>query len=276
MNENHSDNQYADRKLSAEHFDPRAEDAYWREIYVDRLGDEGLYSYDRDYAAACRIGYEGPIRHKGSYEQHENDLAIEWERTRGESHLTWEQARAAMREAWERVERNLAEHGVLRGDGVRNDVMDSVPPSEIIRTEIGAVGGAVAGAGVGAIAGPVGAVTGAVVGTVVGGLAGGVAEEAASNEHDHYWRNNHVSRSDNTQGYTYEDDYAVAYRLGYEGRNFYKTTFEDNEEALKSDWERLKGHSRLTWEQAKAAMREAWDRIEREMPVNTNPSLNDY
>lgn len=83
-----------------------------------------------------------------------------------------------------------------------------------------------------------------------------------------YWREHYASSPSYKTDYTYEDDYAAAYRIGYEARNFYKTTFEDNEATLKEEWERQKSKSRLTWEEAKTAMREAWDHIEQEMPVN--------
>jgi hypothetical protein len=35
---------------------------------------------------------------------------------------------------------------------------------------------------------------------------------------------------------------------------------------MADEWDRVKGHSRLSWEQAKAASRAAWDKVERAMP----------
>ena len=137
-----------------------------------------------------------------------------------------------------------------------------------VGTGVGAASGAAAGAAVGSVAGPIGTAVGAVVGAIAGGLAGkGVAESVNPTVEDAYWRDNYVSRPGYTSGYTYDDDYAAAYRLGYEGRGRYQDgTYEAHEAELKADWERIKGKSRLTWEQAKAAGREAWDRIERAMP----------
>ena len=67
--------------------------------------------------------------------------------------------------------------------------------------------------------------------------------------------------------YSYEDDYAPAYRLGYQGRQCYgDQCWEDAEPALQQDWAKLKGKSRLSWEQAKRAGRAAWDRVERTLP----------
>jgi hypothetical protein len=35
---------------------------------------------------------------------------------------------------------------------------------------------------------------------------------------------------------------------------------------MADEWDRVKGHSRLSWEQAKSASRAAWDKVERAMP----------
>jgi hypothetical protein len=35
----------------------------------------------------------------------EGDLARDWEKAKGKSHLTWEKAKAASRDAWERIDR---------------------------------------------------------------------------------------------------------------------------------------------------------------------------
>lgn len=136
-----------------------------------------------------------------------------------------------------------------------------------VGTGVGAAGGAVAGATVGSVAGPIGTAVGAVVGAVAGGLAGkGVAEAVNPTIEDAYWREHYTTRPGYATGYTYDDDYAPAYRLGYEGRGRYAGDYAKHEAELKADWERLKGKSRLTWEQAKAAGRDAWDRVERALP----------
>lgn len=137
-----------------------------------------------------------------------------------------------------------------------------------VGTGIGASGGAVAGATVGSVAGPVGTVVGAVVGAVVGGLAGKEVAESVNPTlagEDAYWRSAYTNRPGYHAGYSY-DDYAPAYRLGYEGRSRYQGAFDDIERDLAVDWERIKGKSRLTWEQAKAAARDAWHHIERALP----------
>ena len=68
--------------------------------------------------------------------------------------------------------------------------------------------------------------------------------------------------------YTY-DDYAPAYRTGYEAAGRYQgqnKRFDDLEPELRANYERIKGKSRLAWENAKDAVRAAWHRVERIMP----------
>ncbi len=133
-----------------------------------------------------------------------------------------------------------------------------------VGTGVGAAGGAVAGATVGSVAGPIGTAIGAVVGAVVGGLAGKGAAEAVNptiDDEETYWRGAYATRPGYQTGYSYEDDYAPAYRLGYEGRGRYQGAFDASERELAAEWERVKGKARLTWEQAKLAARDAWDRF---------------
>ena len=68
--------------------------------------------------------------------------------------------------------------------------------------------------------------------------------------------------------YTF-DDYAPAYRTGYEAAGQYRgqnRRFDDLEPELRANYERIKGTSRLAWENAKDAVRAAWHRVERIMP----------
>ena len=86
--------------------------------------------------------------------------------------------------------------------------------------------------------------------------------------HDIYWREAYSREPYYRADYTY-DDYAPAYRTGYEaaGRHLGQgTRFDDLESELRSNYERIKGKSRLAWEDAKVAVREAWHRVERMMP----------
>jgi hypothetical protein len=86
--------------------------------------------------------------------------------------------------------------------------------------------------------------------------------------HDVYWREAFRREPYYTTDYTY-DDFAPAYRTGYEAAGRYhgeNRRFDDLEPELRADFERTKGRSRLTWANAKNAVRAAWDRVEQVMP----------
>ncbi len=148
------------------------------------------------------------------------------------------------------------------------DPITGEPGSHPVGTGVGATGGAAAGAAIGMVGGPVGAVIGAAVGGVVGGLAGkGAAEAIDPTVEDAYWRDNHSKAAYYDSTYTYDDDYAPAYRYGYESRGTHAgRSFDDAEKDLAVGWERTKGKSRLNWEKAKVASRDAWHRVERAVP----------
>jgi hypothetical protein len=86
--------------------------------------------------------------------------------------------------------------------------------------------------------------------------------------HDSYWRKALTGEPYYTTDYTY-DDYAPAYRTGYEAAGRYhgqERRFDDVEPELRANYERIKGKSRLTWANAKDAVRAAWHRVEQVMP----------
>ena len=155
------------------------------------------------------------------------------------------------------------------------DPITGTPGSHPVGTGIGAAGGGALGAAIGAVGGPAGVVAGAAIGAVAGGLAGkGVAEVVDPTLEDKYWRSNFSSASYVKKDYAY-DDYAPAYKLGWEraaatpGR-----PFTEVETDLSRDWDRVKGKSRLTWENAKDATRDAWkrtsDTVERLTPGDSD------
>ncbi|QOV92299.1 hypothetical protein IPV69_00905 [Humisphaera borealis] len=95
-------------KAVAEHFDPTAEDAYWRDSHRSRPYYAAEYDYETDYAPAYRYGYTTSSQYAGeSYDSRERDLETGWEKAKGKSRLTWDKAKAATRDAWHRVERKL-------------------------------------------------------------------------------------------------------------------------------------------------------------------------
>ena len=142
--------------------------------------------------------------------------------------------------------------GGLAGKEVAEDSNPTVggaPVEHKVGTGVGAATGVMAGTAiaVGTLAGPVGILAGAAVGALAGGLVGqGVAQMVNPVDEDAFWRENYVRSPEYIQGYTY-DDYAPAYRAGYEGYGCHKgSTFESSEPTLRSEWEQTKGASRLT------------------------------
>jgi hypothetical protein len=81
-----------------------------------------------------------------------------------------------------------------------------------------------------------------------------------------YWRETYQREPYYTKETNYED-YAPAYRVGWEGVSRYSGKgFDDVEPDLRRDYESVRGKSRLTWEKAKSAARAAWHRVERALP----------
>ena len=94
----------------------------------------------------------------------------------------------------------------------------------------------------------------------------GLAHAVDHDREDAYWREAHMRESYYNPQYSY-DDYAPAYRMGWESRAKYDGgTFEQYERAFRNDWETSRGGSRLGWEEAQHAVRAGWHRIERALP----------
>jgi len=153
-----------------------------------------------------------------------------------------------------------------RKDENRDPITDA-PGAHPVGVGVGAFGAGAAGALIGSVAGPAGTAVGAVVGAVAGGLAGkGVAEAVNPTAEDAYWREEYRNRPYYEQSIAY-DEYAPAYRYGWESRGRYVGKhYEEVESDLGRDWDRFKGKSRLNWERARHATRDAWDRIGENMP----------
>lgn len=83
-------------------------------------------------------------------------------------------------------------------------------------------------------------------------------EQQASYWREQYRHEPYVSKSEKY------DDYAPAYRIGYEGRSQYAgQRFDDVENDLRRDWENTRGSSsKLGWDKASQACRAAWDRAD--------------
>lgn len=83
--------------------DTNAEEAYWRQNYVNRpYVVEGTAF--TEYKPAYRFGADAHTRHAGkSFDEAEAELGQEWDHFKGTSSLTWDQAKLAARDAWHRV-----------------------------------------------------------------------------------------------------------------------------------------------------------------------------
>jgi hypothetical protein len=90
-------------KAIAEHYDPTIEEEHWRAAYDKEPYYKSGVGYE-DYAPAYRLGGEAyAIYGDVPFENFEDDLATQYERTRGTSSLEWADAKAASRAAWSRV-----------------------------------------------------------------------------------------------------------------------------------------------------------------------------
>lgn len=150
---------------------------------------------------------------------------------------------------------------------LNRDPISGTPGAHPVGTGIGAAAGGATGAVIGAVGGPVGMVAGAVVGAVVGGLAGkGVGEAVNPTAEEAYWRTQYQSEPYYVRDRSYED-YASAYRTGYEARTRYQgKRYEEVEQDLKRDYEAGSNNAKLAWNDARHATRAAWDRLERAVP----------
>jgi uncharacterized protein (TIGR02271 family) len=161
-----------------------------------------------------------------------------------------------------------------RGRDTNPDPITGAPGAHPVGVGIGAAGGGATGAAIGtAVAGPIGTAVGAVIGAVAGGLAGkSVAEGIDPTAEDAYWRDAHNTQP-YAQGRTY-DEFAPAYRTGYEGFTRHSSEakrFEDAEPKLRADYEShlsssgtgMANRAKLGWEEAKHAAKAAWSRVER-------------
>lgn len=85
-----------------------------------------------------------------------------------------------------------------------------------------------------------------------------------------YWRSQYQNEPYVAQGEKF-DEYAPAYRTGYEGRAHYAgQRFEDVQDNLKRDYENNRGDSTLGWDKARQACRAAWDHSDKSMSSQTD------
>ncbi|MEG0921659.1 MAG: hypothetical protein RSD57_10175 [Comamonas sp.] len=132
-----------------------------------------------------------------------------------------------------------------------------------VGTGIGAAGGGIAGAAAGMVGGPVGIAIGTVVGAVIGGFAGKEAAEALHpTDEAAYWADAHAQQPYYSSDYTF-DDYAPAYRAGYESRINGVSDWNTARAEWARQWDAEHANGRLKKEQAEHAVKAAWERANR-------------
>jgi phage tail tape-measure protein len=163
-------------------------------------------------------------------------------------------------------------------DDTRDNPASTTPPlkgalgSHPVSTGLGAAaGGMAAGAAIGTVAGPIGTIAGATAGAIIGGVTGNAIGKAIDpTVEEAHWKKNFTSEPYYQAGMSF-DEYAPAYRTGYQGRaQHVGRKFDDVERDLETSYNRGKGNSKLGWDKAKVATRAAWDRIERMIPGDSD------
>ena len=84
---------------------------------------------------------------------------------------------------------------------------------------------------------------------------------------DAYWRDTYQSTPYYDSSYTYDRDYAPAYKYGYESHQKYAgRRYHEVEKDLAASWDKTRGNSRLDWSKARFAAVDAWNHLERPTP----------
>lgn len=90
---------------AGEKMDPTHEGAYWREAYRTSSYYQEDMDYERDYRIAYQLGYDARVQYPETthFNEIEDKLHLDWERSKGDSRLTWEEAKIAASDAWKRL-----------------------------------------------------------------------------------------------------------------------------------------------------------------------------
>ena len=87
---------------AAEMVNPTAEDAYWRESYLNEPYYEGGRQYE-EYRPAYAMGWTSAATYPGEFDAYDAEMQTRWQNERGNSPLDWNTARTPARAAWNRV-----------------------------------------------------------------------------------------------------------------------------------------------------------------------------
>ena len=95
--------------------DPTQEEAYWREYHAEQPYADQNRPYEH-YAYAYRIGAEAALKYPGkTFEEIEDEVALNYERARPGEALPWDHARPAIQAAWDKLAGILGPRDVDRG-----------------------------------------------------------------------------------------------------------------------------------------------------------------
>lgn len=99
----------------AEAVNPTAEEQYWRENHAEQSYAAEGYDYSH-YAPAYRVGYEALGKYPDkSFDEIEDDVALDYQKHEPGSALPWDEARHASRAAWTKVSGVTTPRDVTRG-----------------------------------------------------------------------------------------------------------------------------------------------------------------
>lgn len=99
----------------AEAVNPTVEEQYWRENHSTQSYATDTYDYEH-YAPAYRVGYEAIGKYPGkSFDEIDDNLALDYEKHQPGSALPWDQARPASKAAWDKLSGVTGPRDVSRG-----------------------------------------------------------------------------------------------------------------------------------------------------------------
>ena len=101
---------------AAEMVNPTAEDAYWRESYLNEPYYEGGRQYE-EYRPAYAMGWTSAATYPGEFDAYDAEMQTRWQNERGNSSLDWNTARIPARAAWDRVRTPATRASGMAADG---------------------------------------------------------------------------------------------------------------------------------------------------------------
>lgn len=91
------------------------EEKYWREHHAEQRHPEEGHDFHR-YAPAYRVGHEAVSKYPGkTFDEIEDSVALDYQKSEPGSALPWDQARRASRAAWTKVSGVTTPRDVTRG-----------------------------------------------------------------------------------------------------------------------------------------------------------------